>query len=79
MFDCFPNLTELYAASLRLDSIEFVSKLPRLQYLDITNNSVTSLKPLEALSDFQAVWCGQNTILENLSSDSNIFVYTTDY
>lgn len=79
MFDCFPNLTELYAASLRLDSIEFVSKLPRLQYLDITNNSVTSLKPLEALSDFQAVWCGQNSILENLSSDSNIFVYTTDY
>ncbi|MCI8287110.1 MAG: leucine-rich repeat domain-containing protein [Lachnospiraceae bacterium] len=79
MFDCFPNLTELYAASLRLDSIEFVSKLPRLQYLDITNNSVTSLKPLEALSDFQAVWCGQNTILENLSPESDIFVYTSDY
>lgn len=79
MFDCFPNLTELYVASQKLDSIEFVTKLPRLQYLDITDNNVTSLKPLESLSDFQAVWCGQNTILENLSSDSDIFVYTTDY
>lgn len=78
IFDHFPNLTELYAASLKLDSIDFVEKLPRLQYLDITDNNVTSLKPLEALSDFQAVWCGRNTILENLPEDSDIWVYTTE-
>lgn len=76
MFDCFPNLTELYLTSLNLDSIDFVEKLPYLQYLDITDNSVTSLKPLESLNDFRVVWCGKNTILENVSADSNITVYT---
>ena len=79
MFDRFPNLTELYLESTSIDSIDFVAKLPKLQYLDITDNNVTSLKPLESLSDFQAVWCGQNTILENLPEDSGISVYTTEY
>ncbi len=78
MFERFPNLTELYLASLKLDSIAFVEKLPRLQYLDITDNNVTSLKPLEALSDFRAVWCGRNTILEKLPEDSDILVITED-
>ena len=78
MFNHFPNLTELYLASLKLDDIAFVENLPRLQYLDITDNSVTSLKPLESLGDFRAVWCGQNTILENLPSDSPILVITED-
>lgn len=78
MFDQFPNLKELYLASLNLDSIDFVEKLPKLQYLDITDNSITSLKPLEALSDFQAVWCGRNTILENLPEDSPILVITEE-
>ena len=79
MFDHFPNLTELYLASLQIDSLDFVEKLPHLQYLDITDNNVTSLKPLEQLSDFQAVWCGKNTILESPSEDSGITVYTTEY
>lgn len=79
MFDHFPNLTELHLASLKLDNIAFVEKLPKLQYLDITDNSVTSLKPLESLSDFQAVWCGRNTILENLPEDSPVFVFTEDF
>lgn len=78
MFDHFPNLTELYLESQGIDSIDFVEKLPLLQYLDITDNNVTSLKPLESLSDFQAVWCGQNTILENPSEASGITVYTTE-
>lgn len=78
MFEHFPNLTELYVSSLKLDSIDFVEKLPRLQYLDITDNNVTSLKPLENLSDFRTVWCGQNTILENLPEDSPISVITSD-
>lgn len=76
MFNHFPNLKELYAASLQLENIDFVANLPYLQYLDIRNNSVTSLKPLEALSDFRTVWCGQNTILEPLPTDSPIWVIT---
>ena len=76
MFEHFPNLTELYLTSLNLDSIDFVENLPLLQYLDITDNNVTSLKPLEALPDFRAVWCGKNTILENVSEDSYITVIT---
>ncbi len=78
MFDKFPNLTELFLASQAIDSIEFVENLPKLQYLDITDNNVTSLKPLEALSDFQTVWCGSNTILEWVSESSGIRVSTSD-
>lgn len=78
MFDHYPNLTDLRLASQQIDSIDFVAKLPHLQYLDITDNNVTSLKPLEQLGDFQAVWCGRNTILENPSEDSGIAVYTTE-
>ena len=69
----------LFRSSLQIDSLDFVEKLPHLQYLDITDNNVTSLKPLEQLSDFQAVWCGKNTILESPSEDSGITVYTTEY
>lgn len=79
LFGRFPNLTDLYVESAGLDSIAFVENLPKLQFLDITDNSVTSLTPLASLSDFQAVWCGQNTILENLPEDSNIMVYTTEF
>ncbi len=79
MFSHFPNLTELHLESTGIDSIEFVANLPKLQYLNITANNVTSLKPLEGLSDFQAVWCGQNTILENLPESSGISVYTSEY
>ncbi len=78
LFDHFPNLNELYVSSCRLDSIEFVEKLPLLQYLDITNNNVTSLKPLEQLPDFRTVWCARNTILENVAETSNIRVIMND-
>lgn len=76
MFNHFPNLTELYVASWQLENIDFVTNLPYLQYLDITNNSVTSLKPLESLNYFNTVWCGQNSILEPLPDDSPIWVIT---
>jgi len=78
LFDHFPNLTDLNMASLNIDNITFVEKLPHLQYLDISNNNVTSLKPLETLSDFRIVWCGKNTILENVSEDSGILVITSN-
>lgn len=79
MFEHFPNLIELYAQNLKLDNIDFVENLPYLRYLDITNNNVTSLKPLESLSDFRAVWCGKNTILENVSESSKITVITSNF
>lgn len=75
-FGGFPNLTDLYVESTGIDSIEFVENLPRLQYLDITDNNVTSLKPLENLNEFRIVWCGRNTILEKLPEDSEILVIT---
>lgn len=75
-FDNFPNLTELYVSSANLDSIDFVAKMPGLRFLDISDNSVTSLTPLLQLEDFNTVWCGQNTILENIPEDSGIRVYT---
>lgn len=75
-FESFPKLTELYLNSSGLNSIDFVEDIPNLQYLDISNTNVTSLTPLLQLKDFRAVWCGKNTILENLPADSKIRVLT---
>ena len=77
MFGHFPNLTDLYLEATEIDSISFVENLPKLQYLDITDNNVTSLKPLASLPDFQTVWCPGNTILETLPEDSSIMVITS--
>ena len=74
LFEHFPNLGNLSVANTGIDSIEFVEKLPELEYLDITENRVTSLKPLESLSYFWRVDCGGNTILEPLPEDSYIYV-----
>lgn len=77
MFALFPNLTELYVAFAGLDDITFVENLPNLQFLDITDNIVTSLEPLESLDHFIAVWCGENNILESVPEDSSFQVITT--
>lgn len=79
MFSHFPNLAWLYLAETKIDSIEFVEYLPNLRQLDITNNNVTSLKPLEALDQFWLVRCGYNTILEDVSADSEITVDKDSY
>lgn len=80
MFEKYPNVEYLYAASLGLDSIDFVTNLPNLQYLSIIDNNVTSIKPLESLNYFHTVLCGENSILESVSEESGIYVDTeTDY
>ena len=78
MFQQFPNLVDVSLISNQIDSIEFVESLPYLQYLDITNNNVTSLKPLASLENFIAVWCGKNSILEKLPENSPVIVFTTE-
>ena len=80
LFEKFPNVEYLYAASLGINNIDFVTNMPNLQWLNIIKNNVTSLKPLEELSGFRAVLCGDNTILENVSEESGISVDTeTEY
>lgn len=76
MFAKYPNLIELYLSDNNLDDIDFVADLPNLSYLDITNNNITSLTPLSQLSNFNIVWCGRNSILENLPEDSDVLVLT---
>lgn len=63
LFDCFPNLTELYLESLGLENIAFAEKLLHLQHLDIRNNPVTSLKELRNLEEIRTVWYGGGTIV----------------
>lgn len=79
LFTHFPGLESLSVKSMDIDSIDFVQALPRLRYLDITDNHVTSLKPLEQLEDFQSVLCGMNDITESVSEESGIYVDTTSW
>lgn len=61
----------------RKDDLQGISITYQLGYGDTLSASYESDAGI--LSDFQAVWCGQNTILENLPEDSGILVYTTEY
>lgn len=59
IFAGFPNLAELYLASLGLEDIEFVEKLPHLQYLDITGNPVKDMGPVEQLKELRGIGYGE--------------------
>ncbi len=63
MFDCFPNLTELYLESLGLEDIAFTGRLPHLRHLDVRDNPVASLKELQGLEEIRTVWYGGGTIV----------------
>lgn len=59
IFAGFPNLIELHLASLGLEDIGFVEKLPHLQYLDITGNPVKDMEPVENLKELQGIGYGE--------------------
>ena len=79
LFRHFPNLEYLTVRSMEIDRIDFVQYLPKLRYLDITDNHVSSLKPLEQLEDFHTVLCGMNEIEESVSEESGIYVDTESW
>lgn len=70
----FGNLEELYLQGNRLTNISFVESLPNLKKLDITSNYVTDLRPLQQLSQFEIVWCGQNAISQGSDLGTDITV-----
>jgi len=79
MFQKFPSMVELYMEGVGIDNIEFVTYMPALEYLNITDNYVTDLTPLEALPDFKVVWCAKNSIINSVSEDSGIEVDMNNY
>lgn len=70
----FGNLEELYLQGNKLTNISFVEDLPNLKKLDITNNYVTDLRPLQQLSQFEIVWCGQNAISQGSDLGADVTV-----
>lgn len=70
----FGNLEELYLQGNKLTNISFVESLPNLKKLDITNNYVTDLRPLQQLSQFEIVWCGQNAIAQGSDLGADVIV-----
>lgn len=74
MLKKFDNLEELYLQGNKLTNISFVEGLPKLKKLDITNNYVTDLRPLQQLSQFEIVWCGQNAISQGSDLGADVTV-----
>ncbi len=70
----FGNLEELYLQGNKLTNISFIESLPNLKKLDITNNYVTDLRPLQQLSQFEIVWCGQNAISQGSDLGADVTV-----
>lgn len=70
----FPNLEELYLQGNKLPNVTFAESLSQLKKLDITNNYVTDLRPLEKLAQLEIVWCGQNSISQGTDLGENVTV-----
>lgn len=70
----FGNLEELYLQGNQLTNVSFAEGLPNLKKLDITNNYVTDLRPLQQLSQFEIVWCGQNAISQGTDLGGDVTV-----
>ena len=70
----FPNLEELYLQGDKIVDISFVENLPKLKKLDITNNYVTDLRPLQQLQQLEIVWCGQNAISQGTDLGADVTV-----
>lgn len=64
-FALYPNLRELYIAGHEIENIDFVTALPYLEILDITDNYVKDLTALSTLNYFQFVMCYNNPIVDD--------------
>lgn len=64
IFENYPNLRELHLQENTLSDISFAKALTKLQILDITDNYVTSLAPLQELTELHSVICRTNPIAD---------------
>lgn len=61
-FDCLPNLEALYLPGHELEDITFLADKTELYYLDVSDNYITDLSPLSALSRLEIVVCEKNPL-----------------
>ena len=72
IFTNYPNLQELYIAEHEIDNIEFAIYLPRVKVLDLTDNYVTNLSALTALTNLKSVMCYNNPIVDDGGLDNKV-------
>lgn len=58
----FTNLEELYMQSDKLETVEFMRDFAKLRVLDITDNYVTDLSPLEGLTNLTELYKEDNPL-----------------
>lgn len=72
----FPNLEQLYVPGNKLTDVKFAKNLPKLTHLDVTNNYITDLRPLQDLQRLETVWCGDNSISQEIDLGKDVDVET---
>lgn len=70
----FPNLEELYLQGNQLTDVTFAESLQQLTKLDVTDNYITDLRPLQKLERLETVWCGQNSISQGTDLGEDVHV-----
>lgn len=70
----FPNMEELYLQGNKLTDVTFTESLPLLKKLDVTDNYITDLRPLQKLTRLEIVWCGENSISREVNLGEKVNV-----
>lgn len=70
----FPNLEKLYLQGNKLTDVTFAESLSQLTHLDVTDNYITDLRPLQKLTRLETVWCGQNSISQGNDLGQDVVV-----
>jgi len=71
---CMPGLRQLCAPDHELDSLEFAAGLSDLQWLDVSNNYITDLAPLQGLSQLTVLICEDNPV-RSTDGLEKVFIY----
>lgn len=75
IFKGFPALKNVRINGAELNDVEFVRYLPELEQLDIIDNYVSDVTPLNSCKNLKELWCGKNAIVDEPKLNSDVMIH----
>lgn len=75
IFKGFPALKNVRINGAELNDVEFVRYLPELEQLDIIDNYVSDVTPLNLCKNLKELWCGKNAIVDEPKLNGDVVIH----